>query len=383
MDQKSQRISLNDDSQTSHNDPSSQSQSQSQPLTQPEPQPEPELESYSESPSQSQIASDQDQNPNSPQTEQYFDQSIPSAEQTQTYQPEQQVPQNIDPSNQPSSQPYQNTYQDGQGQIPPVYNQNPEYVTPSEGSSKSKLIIFVIVIVVLLLITGLGVFFINRIGLFGNSTDNNNTSDDQSNQNTNNQNFDLESVTNKEMLAENQTYIVYLINIDKPGDIERNGEIVVVNKDAGTTTKIEGTFSIFGSTTLENDPNGKYLLLSNGTYSSRDTIIISLTENKQAVNNFCVSSGGLFWNDTYVYANCDFFENRPWGVGEAPSIVMVNLLNGRSSTLLKSDELRHFAIDKIENDMLFYTETYVEDGNDWQTQGLEKTQSNTLDLSIM
>lgn len=377
MDQKSQRISLNDDSQTSPNDPTSQSESELQS----------ESNSYSESPSQSQIASDQasdqNQNPNSSQTEQNFDQTIPSAEQTQTYQSAQQTSQNIDPSNQPTYQDNQTLSQDGQGQIPPVYDQNPEYVTPSEGSSKSKLIIFVIVIVVLLLITGLGVFFINRIGLFGNSTDNNNTSDDQSNQNTNNQNFDLESVTNKEMLAENQTYIVYLINVDKPGDIERNGEIVVVNKDAGTTTKIEGTFSIFGSTALENDTNGKYLLLSNGTYSSRDTIIISLTENKQAVNNFCVSSGGLFWNDSYIYANCDFFENRPWGVGEAPSIVMVNLISGRSSTLLKSDELRHFAIDKIENDMLYYTETYVEDGNDWQTQGLEKTQSNTLDLSIM
>jgi hypothetical protein len=118
-------------------------------------------------------------------------------------------------------------------------------------------------------------------------------------------NAGLENFPDKELLGENQSYSIYLVN-QKTGDgISIDGEIVVYDKNRGLTLKIDGSFSIFGATIVYDDGKGKYILLSTGTYTSRTATIISLTDKKQIVKDFCTSSSEFgsqfFWNNYIIF----------------------------------------------------------------------------------
>ncbi len=188
------------------------------------------------------------------------------------------------------------------------------------------------------------------------------------------ENVNLGEYTTKELLGENTNYSVYLFDRaeDFPG---RKGKIAVYDKNKKVAIHIEGLFSIFGATIVTNDDKGEYIALSNGTSSWRNIIIISLTDKKQIIDNFCSGSKIFFWEKYTVYANCDSFENRPWGDGEARSIEMTNLTNGKVKVLFKSDLLRDFGIDKIEGNTLFYTEYSVKKETDWNNQDAQKIEA--------
>ena len=141
--------------------------------------------------------------------------------------------------------------------------------------------------------------------------------------------WNLEDFENKELVGEDERYAVYLINPTGGDAAEKTGEIIIYDKSQEVVVPIIGTFILFGTPIVSNDGKGEYILLSTGTYTSRTATVISLIDKKQAVNNFCISSGEfgdhLFWNDYVIYNNCDTFDNRPWGAGEAPSVTAVHL----------------------------------------------------------
>ncbi len=187
----------------------------------------------------------------------------------------------------------------------------------------------------------------------------------------------------KELLGENEDYSVYLLDSVEalPG---RKGKIAVYDKNKKIAINISGLFKIFGATIVSNDDGGKYVILSNGTYTSRDIVILSLFDKKQAIKNFCAISGNpsiLFWNDYLLYTNCDEFQNRPWGSGEAPSIATVNLVNGQTKILFKSDLFRDYHTQKIEGNTLFYRETSVVKETDWNSEKTQKNTAKTFTLS--
>ena len=151
---------------------------------------------------------------------------------------------------------------------------------------------------------------------------------------------------------------------------------------------MNGLFTVIigGGTIVFDDGKGKYILLSIGTYSSRNGVVLSLDNQKQAVNDFCMSSGQygnyLFWNDSIIINNCDTFKNRPWGMGEAPSVIAINLITGTETVIAKSDLTHQYAVKQIEGNTLHYIETYVENKADWQNQEKQKTDEKTYDLTL-
>jgi hypothetical protein len=198
------------------------------------------------------------------------------------------------------------------------------------------------------------------------------------------QSSNLEDFTNKELLGEDDSYSVYLINSSDGDDPEKIGEIIIYDKSKEIVYEMIGTFILPGTTIVSDDGKGEYVLLSTGTYTSRTAIVLSLIDKKQAVNNFCTSSGEfgdhLFWNDFVITNNCDTFNNRPWGAGEAPSITAINLKTGAVTVIAKSDLTRHFQIKSIADNNLQYLEISVENEEGWQNPDRQSTTPNSYNL---
>ena len=100
----------------------------------------------------------------------------------------------------------------------------------------------------------------------------------------------LNDFLNKELMGENDHYSIYMIN-PISGKNGETGEIIVYDKNASLAVKMNGAFTIFGSTVVYDDGKGEYVLLSVGTYTDRGAIVLSLAERKQAVDLFCTSPG--------------------------------------------------------------------------------------------
>jgi hypothetical protein len=199
----------------------------------------------------------------------------------------------------------------------------------------------------------------------------------------------LDDFQNREFVGENDIYSIYLINRTGGTDAAPTGELLVVSKSTNQVIKMSGLFTVIigGGTIVLDDGTGKYVLLSIGTYTSRNAVVLSLDDQKQAVNTFCTSSGGqyedhLFWNDYIIFNNCDTFKNRPWGMGEAPSVTAINLITGTETVIAKSDLTHQYSVKQIEGNTLRYIETYVENGADWQNQDKQKTDDKTYDLTL-
>lgn len=193
----------------------------------------------------------------------------------------------------------------------------------------------------------------------------------------------LESLSNKELLDEDGIFAVYLINPREQG-IEKVGKIIVVNKEKKEEIQIEGEFSIFGSASIYSDSKREYLAISYGTYVMRETVLISLVEKKQKGDKFCITSDAYFWGNFLIYGNCDTQKNRPWGGGEAPSVVALNLSTGERKTLFQSGPRVHYWIQKIEDNTLYVLEESVKNEKDWMSEAVEdliKRETKTYNLS--
>lgn len=194
----------------------------------------------------------------------------------------------------------------------------------------------------------------------------------------------LEDFPNKVLLGEDESYAAYLINSSSGNASEKTGEIIIYDKGENLVHQIIGSFTFFATTKVSNNGNGEYVLLSSGSYTSRKVIVISLNDNKQAVNDFCTKADEfgdhLFWNDFIIFNNCDTFRNRPWGVGEAPSITAINLKTGLVIDIAKSDLTHQFKIKSITNNNLEYLEVSVEKEEDWQNPNNQITTLQNFDL---
>lgn len=199
----------------------------------------------------------------------------------------------------------------------------------------------------------------------------------------------LDSFQNKVFVGENDHYSIYLINRNGGTDAAPTGELLVLKKETNQIIKMNGLFTVIigGGTIVDDNGMDSYVLLSIGTYTSRKGVVVSLEDQKQAVNDFCMSSGQygdhLFWNKTIIINNCDTFTNRPWGMGEAPSVTAINLPTGIETDIAKSDLTHQYSVKKIEGNTLKYTETYVENEADWQNQEKQKTNEMTYDLTLL
>jgi hypothetical protein len=202
----------------------------------------------------------------------------------------------------------------------------------------------------------------------------------------------LDDFQNREFVGENDIYSIYLINRTGGTDAAPTGGLLVFNKSTNQVIKMSGLFTVIieGGTIVFDDGKGKYVLLSIGTYTSRDGVVLSLDDQKQAVNRFCMSSGQyfpngdhLFWSNYIIINNCDTFTNRPWGVGEAPSVTAINLITGTETVIAKSDLTHQYSVKQIESNTLRYIETYVENEADWQNQDKQKTEERTYDLTLL
>ena len=199
----------------------------------------------------------------------------------------------------------------------------------------------------------------------------------------------LDDFQNKELVGENSIYSIYLINRTGGTDPAPTGELLGFDKSTHQVIKMSGSFTVIigGGTIVFDDGQGKYVLLSMGTYTSRNAVVLSLDDQKQAVNDFCMSSGQygdhLFWNAYIIINNCDTFTNRPWGAGEAPSVTAINLKTGTETVIAKSDLTHQYSVKQIEGNTLQYIETYVEEGTDWQNQDKQKTDDKTYDLTLL
>jgi len=199
----------------------------------------------------------------------------------------------------------------------------------------------------------------------------------------------LDDFQNGEFVGENGVYSIYLINRTGGTDAAPMGELLVFDKRANQVVKMSGLFTVIveGGTVVFDDGRGKYVLLSIGTYTSRNAVVLSLDDREQAVNNFCMSSGQygdhLFWNDYIIINNCDTLQNRPWGVGEAPSVTAINLKTGTETVIAKSDLTHQYSVKQIEGNTLNYIETYVENDADWHKQDKQMTDDETYDLTLL
>ncbi len=194
----------------------------------------------------------------------------------------------------------------------------------------------------------------------------------------------LEDFPKKVLLGEDENYSVYLINSNNEDAPEKTGEIIIYDKGKNLVYQIIGSLTFRGTTIVSNDGKGEYVLLSYGTYTMRKAIVIALHDKRQAVNEFCMTAGvsgdHVFWNDYIIYNNCDTLSNRPWGAGEAPSIVAINLKTGLVTDIAKSDLTHHFHINALIDNNLQYLETSVEKEEDWQTPDKQITIVQTYDL---
>jgi hypothetical protein len=198
----------------------------------------------------------------------------------------------------------------------------------------------------------------------------------------------LNDFPDKEFVGEDEKFAIYLTNITGGNENVKTGEIIVHDKTANQITKINGLFTvIMEGTIVYDDGKGEYILLSIGSYTSRNAIVISLTEKKQAVKDFCISSeqygSHLFWKNFIILNNCDAYSNRPWGAGEAPSVASINLKTGEEVIIAKSDLTHEYHVKVIEGNTLQYIETFVENEADWINPDKHKTEEKTFDLSSL
>lgn len=199
----------------------------------------------------------------------------------------------------------------------------------------------------------------------------------------------LDDFQDREFVGENGGYYVYLIHRTGGTDAAPTGELLVFNKSTNQVIKMSGLFRVIveGGTIVFDDGKGKYVLLSIGTYTSRNAVVLSLDDRKQAVNDFCMSSGQygdhLFWNDYIIINSCDTLQNRPWGVGEAASITAIDLKTGTEKVIAKSDLTHQYSVKQIEGNTLNYIETYVENEADWNKQDKQMTDGETYDLTLL
>ena len=199
----------------------------------------------------------------------------------------------------------------------------------------------------------------------------------------------LDDFQNKIFVGENASYSVYLVDRTGGTDAAPTGELLVFNKSTDQVTKMSGSFTVIieGGTIVFDNGQGKYVLLSIGTYTSRNAVVLSLDDQKQVVSDFCISSGPygdhFFWNDYIIINNCDTLQNRPWGAGEAPSITAINLKTGTETVIAKSDFTHQYSVKQIEGNTLQYIETTVENSADWQYQDKQKTEEKTYDLTLL
>jgi hypothetical protein len=196
----------------------------------------------------------------------------------------------------------------------------------------------------------------------------------------------LDDFQDKQFVGEDSNYSIYLVNRTGGVDAAPTGNLLVYNKITNQVIEMNGQFTVIigGGTIVYDDGKGKTVLLSIGTYTSRNAVVLSLNSQRQAVSDFCMSSGQygdhLFWNDYIIINNCDTFTNRPWGAGEAPGVIAINLETGTEIVIAKSDLTHQFQIKSIEDNNLQYIETYVENGEDWKNQEKQKTEEKTYDL---
>jgi hypothetical protein len=195
----------------------------------------------------------------------------------------------------------------------------------------------------------------------------------------------LDNFPKKILMGEDENYSVYLLNPSSPDIQYGTGEIIIYDKIKSQVLEINGNFTlIVGGTLVYDDGKGGYVFLSPGTYTSRRAIVISLVDKKQAVDEFCTSSGEggdhLFWNDFIIFNNCDTFSNRPWGNGEAPSVVATNLKTGVQTVIAKSDLTHQYFVKMVDGNNLQYLETSTDRADDWLNQDNQKTIIKTYDL---
>jgi len=194
----------------------------------------------------------------------------------------------------------------------------------------------------------------------------------------------LADFTDKVLVGEDDAYAVYLINSNGADPMNATGAIIVYAKAAKLVYPVTGSFIFGGATIVSHDPAGKYVLLSNGTSTTRKTTVVSLTDLKQAVKDFCISSGtSLFWNDFLIFDNCETFSNRPWGAGEAPGITAIDLKTGLTTDIAKSDLTHQYAVKTITANTLQYAETSVKSETDWQDPNSQATTLQSYDLSAL
>ena len=194
----------------------------------------------------------------------------------------------------------------------------------------------------------------------------------------------LEDFPIKVLLGENDEYAVYLLNSTGGDAMEQAGEIIVYNKGGNLVVPISGAFTFSGVVLVSNDGQGEYVFLSHGTYTSRKAIVIALNDKKQAVDEFCTAAGEagdhFFWNEYVIFNNCDTFRNRPWGAGEAPSVMAINLATGLETVIARSDLTHQFHVQAIAGDNLQYVETSVDKEEDWQNPANASSIVHTYDL---
>jgi len=193
----------------------------------------------------------------------------------------------------------------------------------------------------------------------------------------------LEDYQDRQLLAENDNYSAYLVNVVTQETTERSGDLVIYDKQEEKAFKAKGQFSFFGDTQLTTDASGNYLYLSSGTDVSSGITLISLAEKNRVALRFCSYGQISFWNDYLVHQNCDTFSNRPWGAGEAPSIEAINLKTGQKKILFQADLLSHYRITEIKDNTLTYEKVFVDKEADWQNTELQKTESATFDMQTL
>lgn len=195
----------------------------------------------------------------------------------------------------------------------------------------------------------------------------------------------LDDFPNRELLGEDDRFMVFLKEKGADDSMEKSGEIFVLQKSNNRLIEVDGSFSLMGSVQVYSDESAAYLLLSPGTYTLRQAIVINLSEKRQVVDEFCLSAGEngshLFWKDYLIYNTCDRLDNRPWGAGEASGISAINLKTGVVTEIARSDLTHQYNVESVSADTLKYIETSVSGEEDWQNLANQK--ANTLSYDLM
>jgi hypothetical protein len=201
--------------------------------------------------------------------------------------------------------------------------------------------------------------------------------------------LELGDFPDRVFVGEDESYSIYIIHNSSDNENVGIGDILVYEKATSRVIQITGPFNVIlgVGTLVYDDGQGGYILLSVGTYAVRNAIVLDLQEARQAVNNFCIVDGRvpgfLFWNHYVMINNCDRFDNRPWGAGEAPSIVSIDLETGAEATIASSDLTHQYDLESIAGNTLTYMETYVNEEADWSNPSLQLSEERTYDLSLL